>query len=120
MSKANLQSPYACPEGINSSKGIAPLHHGTSHAEPWLAQAPAALPPRKGPQCPHGNRQGGPLSTSGRSVVKTMLLLPEIETQRAETLYRIRYPGCISKEKHDIFEGIRRSELTGYINCLTG
>ena len=120
MLKAMLQLPYACPEGINSSRGITPLHHGTSHAEPWLAHAPAALPPRKGPRCPDGKRQGGSLSTSGPSRVKSMLLLPEIETQIAETLYRMRYLGCISKEKHDVFKGIRRSELTGYINCLTG
>ena len=49
-----------------------------------------------------------------------ILPLLEIETQIAETLHRVRYPGSISKEKQDIFEGIRRSELTDYVNCLTG
>ena len=120
MLKAKLQLPYACPKGINSSSGIAPLPHGTSHAEPWLAHALTPLPPRKDTRCPHGKRHGGPLSTSGRSGVKSTLPLPEIKTQTAETLYRIRYPGFISKETHDIFEGIRRSELIDYVNCLTG
>ena len=54
---------------VCESACIAPLHHGTSHAQPWLAEAPAALPPRKDPQCPYGKRHGGPLSTSGRSAV---------------------------------------------------
>jgi len=112
--------PYACSEDINSSRGIAPLHHGTSHAEPWLAHAPAAFPLRKDPRCQHGKSQGGPLSTSERFGVKSMLPLPEIETQIAETLYRTRYPGSISKEKYDIFESIRPSELTDYVNCLNG
>jgi hypothetical protein len=89
MLKENLQLPYACPEGINSSRGIAPLYHGTSHAEPWLAHAPTVLPPRKDPRCPHSKRQGVPLSISGCSGVKSTLRLPKIETERAETLYRI-------------------------------
>lgn len=70
MLKVNLQLPYACREGINSSRCIAPLHHGTSHAQPWLAHDPAAIPPRKDTRCPHGKTYGGPLSTSGRSGVK--------------------------------------------------
>lgn len=90
-------------EGINASRGIAPLHHDTSHAQPWLAHAPAALPPRKDPRCQHGKKQGVPLSTSGRYGVKSMLPLPEIETQTAETLYRVRYIGSTREEKHYIF-----------------
>ena len=99
---------------INSSRGITSLHHGTSHAQPWLAHAPAALPPRKDPRCPHGKKQGVPLRTSGRSGVQSMLPLPEIETQTAETLYRVRCIGSTREEKRGIFGGIWRSEVTDY------
>jgi hypothetical protein len=45
----DLQLPYACREGTNSSRGIAPLHHGTSHVELWLASRPGRFTSKKFP-----------------------------------------------------------------------
>jgi hypothetical protein len=55
MLKAKLHLPYACREGINSSRGTAPLHHGTSHAEQWLASGPGRFTSKK--RSPMSTRQ---------------------------------------------------------------
>lgn len=103
---AKLKLPYA-----RRAYGLAPLHHGTSHAEEWLTLRPGRFTSKE--RSPM-SRQGGPLSTSRRSAVTILLLLPGIETQIAET-YRIRHSCSIRKEKHDIFEVISCSELTDFV-----